>query len=283
MAQRQPNSHDTPRRRRLLGQIEGVRQDLERRVESAGRSAVPWKPYAEASLATASQAVEDGDDQGAWMHLHRAKRFLYESYDDDERLARARVLRAETDEKLTGWRKQAVTAVLPLDAKTPGTGALVLAQFLLDEHFENVYFKLEMLGQRIRQLPWLLGAIVILLLLGAWWLSADPGSSILLPPRELLLVLLLGAAGAGVSIALSMKQLSGRIPEVLRGWTETSVRPLVGALSAVILVVVAQSGLLPIEARGNSQLYAYAVLGGFSDQLLVRLLAAAGKAVTKEG
>ncbi len=270
------------RARRLKGHLEGLRQDFERRVDLAGRGATPWKPYADASLTRAEQAARESDQQLAWMHLHRGRRFLYESYDDDERLERARALRAEAEEKLTNWRKQALAAILPLDSKTaPSTGALVLAQFLLDEHFENVYFKLEMLGHRVRQLPWLLGALVLLLLLGALWLSQDPARSVFFSPRQLLLILLLGATGAGVSIALSLKALTGRIPEVLRGWTETAVRPLMGALSAVVVVGIVQSELLPLEAPTMTQLYAYATITGFSDQVLVRLMAAAEKAVTK--
>jgi hypothetical protein len=83
-------------------------------------------------------------------------------------------------------------------------------------------------------------------------------------------------------MTLSLSQTAGRIPEVLKGWTEATVRPLVGALSAVVVVATLQAQLIiPIEEPTVIKLSVFAILAGFSDQVVVRVMRGAEKALTE--
>lgn len=276
------------RRRRLQVELRAFEDELERRTKVVGGSPGSLKEYVNKSLEAAKKSAETGNDHSAWIHLHRARRFLLESFNKNERLMRAMALQREAEEKLTNWRGKAVRDVLLLDPnkpRAPSTGALILAQFLLDEHFANVYFKLELLGARVRLLAWLLVGTTLLLVVGAFSarvfeiLESDYLFS---SPAQLLFVLLLGALGAVLSMTLSLTQLAGRVPEVLQGWTEATVRPLVGALSAVVLVAILQAQLIiPIAELTVIQLSVFAILAGFSDQVVVRVMGRAEKALTE--
>lgn len=295
---------DVLRRQRLESQIADVRSELcfrkATRDAARGARARPMGPSG--SDETEDQATDTDPDlwhklardnldhatddnlQKAWKHVHRAKRLLYESYDDNERQDRAKALRLEALEKLGGWRKDAVKEVLPVAACTSEVtpGALVLAQFILDEHFENVYFKLDMLSARLRGATSLLtGLVAGLVLVAVGFDRLGRPLDGIFSLTTLIPVLLLGATGAGLSILLSLGQLGGRIPEVLKGGWESAVRPLLGALSAVVFLAILQAGLFAFPTPEDSHIWAYAILAGFSDQIVVRTIAAAEKAVTK--
>ena len=276
--------------RRLARAIADTKSELEHRIAVAGAHGKVSFDQATDLLSKADDAVAGGHYQEAWTRLHRARRHIHESYDpkkaDDaaELAARARVLRSEAAEKLRNWRKEAVEQILPDDRGNPPltSGALVLAQFLLDEHFENVYFKLELLRTRFLTVGYILASLVVLLFLSAAVLPrADTElGSIFFSLRDLSLVMLIGATGAGLSILLSLTKVGGRIPEVLQGFLETLFRFLVGALGAVAIVALIQAELLPIDVRTEGAIWVYALLAGFSDQFVVRALAAAEKAAT---
>ena len=235
-------------------------------------------------LDEAREAARGSKSQMAWKHLNRARRLIYESYEPEEIAARTKVLRLEATEKLKNWRKDAVMETLPADndGPPPTLGALVLAQFLLDEHFENLYFKLELLGARTRTMSIIFLLLVAALLVSAFLLGRTDAEteSIFFSIRDLSFIMLLGATGAGISILLSLNRSAGRIPEALRGWLATLMRPMLGALSAVAVIALIQAGLLPIEMQTDEAIWVYALLAGFSDQFAVRALDAAEKAAT---
>jgi hypothetical protein len=205
------------------------------------------------------------------------------SYDEAERRTRATVLRHEAGSKLKNWRKEAVLDVVGRDAtgeKVPGTRDLIQVQFLVDQHFENVYFKLDVLAARVAVMPWLLGALIVLVVAVAFTKDfilgggATPDASILNDYVMTIAVAVLGAAGATLSRALSALGMEDRIPQVLSGATEWTVRPMIGALSAIAVVLVLESGLLPINEPAEPMIYAYAIAAGLTDRLLNRVLKA---------
>lgn len=266
---------DELRRERLGARIAELEKWIGFQAQKAG-DATRWKTCAEASLAEARAALEDGNLQAAWPPCHQAQRFLYTTLSAEQLGDRAKVLRREAEEKLKNWRKGAVLDLIGRDVqqpKRPSPGTLVLAQFLLDEHFGNVYFKLESLASRAVGMIWALGFLVGgVLALAALAGGALPSECFLSSVSQTLVVLALGAVGATLSNTLSALGLTGRIPTVLQGGIEFAVRPLVGAVSAVAVLVVLQAGLIPIEEPKGLALYAWAVGAGFSDQILNRVM-----------
>lgn len=260
-------------------------------------SAGPWQEYAQQNLEKAREALGDEKSpveklQVAWAYCHQAYRFLSWSLDDDvERRQNAKPLRREAEAKLKNWRKEAVLDVIgrePAGSDVPSKGDLLLAQSLLDQHFENVYFKLDVLASRVRLLPLVLLLMVAAVLSLSWFLGASAGdagcpkpASLLFDCKTVLVVLMLGAVGATLSNTLSALSAADRIPQVLRGRVEWTVRPLLGALSAVAVVLVLQSDLLPIKSPEKPMIFAYALVAGFTDRLLNRVMRAVEQSAEK--
>lgn len=262
------SSVDDLRRARL----EAALAEVDRMVEYQESSAPPEGPgaalrMARNSLATARDAAEHGKDQVAWAHCHQASRFVLQTLPPASREAHRKALRWEAEEKLSNWRRGAILDLLDTEGEVDPEN-LALAQFLLDQHFANVYFKLNAAAVQFSALRWIVIPAVLVLVAVSFFLDPAASPSILHHPETLAVIVLAGGTGALLSNILSQVGVGGRIPEFLgsaSGWT---VRPFIGALSAVIVVTVLQSGLLPLEADTELSLYAWAVVAGSSDQLV---------------
>jgi hypothetical protein len=285
---KQARGHNTSRhvnelrRGRLEARLQELQQSLDFQTEVQGKPATPWPGFARKSLMAAKDALDRKVLQEAWTHCHQAFRFLLHGAKPEELQQWVKALRREAGEKLKNWRKRAVEEILDGErANPPGLPEIVLAQYLLDQHFENVYFKLEMLAIRARRLPYVLGSLAVAVLLVSAVLNGSGESSIVLYSfTHTGVVMLLGAIGASLSNALSALNAKSRIPQIIQGWQERAIRLLIGALSAVIVVLIVQSGILPIiKAPDLSMIYAYAIVAGFTDQLLSRAIRAVEKSI----
>ncbi len=227
------------------------------------------------SHGTANRCFKKHRDEVAWAHCKQAYRFLIWAFDKNDIEAHRRALRREAETKLKSWRREAVLDVLGRDVAGSaeiGPAELSLAQFLFDLHYDNAYFKLEAAAVRIRKLPFFLGALIVLLIMGSFLGSVGDGDLFLVNPRKILLVMLVGVVGAALSNTLSVLGVATRIPEFVGEFRSWLVRPLIGALSAVGVVLVVQSGILPLKEPTGAALYAWGLAGGFSDQLLNRVM-----------
>jgi hypothetical protein len=260
---------DAIRMRRLEAALEELDQAILRRKAATGDGDHgATLELAERAAEKARGSLAGGKDQVAWSQCQQAHRLVLQTLPEKEREAHRKALRREAQEKLSNWRRAAVLEVLDGDAaSTPES--LAFAQFLLDQHFANVYFKLNVAAVRFTALSWLLAPAVLALLLLSFWLGPSDTGSVLHQPDRLAVVMLVGAVAALLSNALSQVGLGGRIPDFLgssvAGWF---VRPFIGALSAVLVCVVVQSGLLPLRASPDLGLYGWAAAAGFSDQLV---------------
>lgn len=222
---------------------------------------------ARASLDTAWDAFRDDRHQVAWAHCHQAYRFVLQSLPPDQREARRKALRREADEKLSNWRRGAVLDILDVEGGIDPE-SLALAQFILDHHFARVYFDLNAAAIRFESLRWVLIPAVVVLLGISFLLDPAGSQSFLYEPATLGVVMLAGGIGALLSGTLSHIGVGGGIPDFLSaaaGWT---VRPFIGAISAVLVCTVLQGGLLPLQGETDVSLYAWAVAAGFADQLV---------------
>jgi len=94
-------------------------------------------------------------------------------------------------------------------------------------------------------------------------------------------VLTLGALGALLSTVTGA--ISGpatrRLPEMSSGLTTALIRPLLGAASAVVVVLVLVSGIHDTISVEGARVWVYAVAAGFSERLIDRMLATVETAV----
>ncbi|MEX2467784.1 MAG: hypothetical protein WD995_12810 [Gemmatimonadota bacterium] len=222
---------------------------------------------AKRSLSDARDAFGDGKEQVAWAHCHQAFRFVLQALSPVTREARRQALRREAGEKLTNWRRDAVLDILDAEGEVEPEN-LALAQFLLDQHFANVYFKLNAAAVQFGGLRWVLIPTVLGLFGISFLLDASASDSFLHDPGTLAVVILAGGIGALLSSVLSQVGVGGRIPDFLSSTAGWVVRPFIGGLSAVIICIVIQSGLLPLVGDSELSLYAWAVAAGGSDQLV---------------
>jgi len=236
--------------------------------------------------------VEKRDVDSAWTALNEAKRInLGQITDEGQRRMRGRALRAEADQKLTGWRQSAAAAAIGLAEEEPDDDAapvaptaatLVEVQKLIDEHNDNRYRQLAIHARSLRYIGTLVVAALVAfgLVVVMHWLGPNEGGLNLITETSALStlgsyigVVVLGAMGALLSVLLSRmagpdanphKDLSNRVS----GY----VRPLLGGLSAVVVVLILESGIQSIVTLGENGILVGALLAGFSERLIDRAL-----------
>jgi len=246
-----------------------------------------WIASAQRSLDEAQSALECGDLDGSWGAVHDAERFMLFGMDDAEVLARATSLRAEANDKLKSWRGRAIDSILssPRLNPQPRSGvdqvgvdgtllryAMVESLTIMNEHSDNLYHRLHLVGQQLNYLVKVCACLLCLVL---------PGSFFLAPLDSRFHLTCLGAvsfAGALGGVVSAMMQLSRvgetKIPEALLYGLITSGRPLVGAASALFVYALLQSGLISLIAAPIS-LWSAIVLGfaaGFSERFVLKLV-----------
>lgn len=238
---------------------------------------------ASASISNAKEARDAGNLQVAWRYCHQARRFLLAEMSSEQRESHRKALRREAEEKLTNWRRDAVLDIIgrDVDTKEIQPAELTTARFIMDEHLDNKYFKLEAAAIGLRLVsPIMLSLIAVVVvisvtlvtLVGSNVIQAPEGSFLLFELETTVIVLVSGAVGAMLSNTLSVLGHSGRIPAFIGQLGNWGVRLPLGALSAFVVVAVLQSELLPLEGVTAPAIYGWSVAAGFSDQLLNRVM-----------
>lgn len=232
-------------------------------------------------LDQANIAVEKGDTELAWQLVHAIERTLLK-LDSPSRLSfKKRALINETVAKLSGWRKQTVLDVLaPSDdpsEKTVDVDALTEGYQLLHEHFSNVYIKNRKI---LTQLLTLSATAFIAMLLFLVTSSSNGllqmGRSISTVPAFttpfIVSVLLFGVMGACLSGIFSLAG-SGKgvtIPEMQVNFWITLSRPVVGAISALVIYLFLVSGLiLPNLNFSIAGILSVSFAAGFTERIII--------------
>lgn len=282
-------SEEELRWERLTAQIEELRE-LTNFMDPGNAGGVARViDRARESIDKARKARDQGNCQVAWRHCHQAYRFLLEEMSDEQRESRRRALRREAEEKLANWRRDAVLDIIGRDVNSEKIKAaqLTTAQFIMDEHSSNMYFKLEAAAIGLRFVPWIMSTLTAILIALAVYFHFYPqeptleSTFILFDLSSVLIVVAAGAVGATLSNTLTMLGHAGRIPELLGRLRIWAVRLPLGALSAFAVVAVVQSKLLPLEGVKAPAIYAWAVAAGFSDQLLNQVMRRVEKAAER--
>jgi 8-oxo-dGTP pyrophosphatase MutT (NUDIX family) len=279
-----------PRKSRLDAALQSAREHFVGCINQPEVDADAWwVGSVRHALDLAEAALNRGDVDGGWRSVHDAERFVIFGMNVPELLARAVTLRAETHGKLKEWRYRATESLWnslklvewqkaganlgPVE-RTQLEQAMVESLKVLNEHSDNLYHRMLLVGKQLNYL-----VIVCVVLLIATGLS----SWLLAPPNSQYTWVHLGGiaiAGALGGVASAMYQLSrvgqAKIPEALLYGLVTMGRPLVGAVSALFVYGVIQSGIISLIQPSNVTFGAGLVLGfvaGFSEQFVLSTVA----------
>jgi hypothetical protein len=198
------------------------------------------------------------------------------SGDEEARKNLSIVMREEVTNKLHGWRGMAALKLLEGGEQNvpPELDALRRAQAQLDENSGNVFRRLDIYGSVLTFV--LVGLSVTLagfcLAVDNHWLPELQGTP-LGTVRSTIGIMLLGALGSFLSVALTrVTNRKQKLPEMIQGRLVDILRPVVGAASAVAIVLVIDSGLQGAVQSEDSKIYVWALVAGFSERLLRRTL-----------
>jgi hypothetical protein len=280
-------------RRRLKSGLAEFKTRFDMRRKSNAGAA--WVVATEDCVKRAEEALEDRDLDPGWECLMAAERHLIESYDETELQSRRTEIIKEVSSKLSDWRRETVLVILdPADEKvgvdnpklrmegSEANGARDLSALrsqlrsavrLRDEHFSNVYRKIELRRKML--------LITAPMLAAALWvihaMARNNPAGYLGEPQAILTVIVFGVFGGLISTALSLannKDAGKRIPEHIANTYVTFVRPLFGAGFAVATYIVLKSGVVTLF-DGKPGAYALAAfLAGFSERWFLGIVTA---------
>lgn len=159
------------------------------------------------------------------------------------------------------------------------------SRWILDEALDNTYRRLQLLQIQVRKsvqaLAVMLATTIVALafaIADGW--RPDTAGHLLEDLRSFLIVVVLGALSASLSGLLSLVQRdpTQRIPDVKAQWTLIRWRPVIGAVSAIIVVAILQSGIGGVSIEPQAALIA-AFVAGFAERVVSRAVATAGQAI----
>jgi hypothetical protein len=268
-------------------QLETLLAEVAARPATAGPVAgalSAWKAEIAALLADCDAALQRGDAEKAWRCFKAARRtelYLVNHVRPGAVRTRAWALREEAAKKLAAsWRGRSIAAALAeRNDQAPSVHDVVDAARLLDEHHDNQYQRLAIVGRRLGLLT--LGTLVAL----ATWLVVDPrlgpsdGAAALEGRGFWLAVMLMGFVGALVSgfVATDQRAAERAIPLQLLGSQLIYARLALGTLSAVAAALLLASGIVTLFEQSFSPRLALAAafVAGFSERFVVRAVESA--------
>jgi hypothetical protein len=240
-------------------------------------------PKIECALDLAEKAVEAGNIDGAWQYFQVANRLELLALEGPKLSAAATAIRGEAH-KLNAWREEAVTTLLsPQDGQEYDPVRVYGAALLRDEHYNNEAYKD---GLRRAMALWLALALIIGLA-GLYFLaSCGPLDRFLtaeLPLKEpelldtLLTIGLFGYVGATISAITTAGRSDkpSRIPEMTSTIRVTTLRLLMGPLSAIIVYFAVKSDFYSDLIKFEPDAYAFLVIAfvaGFTERLVRRVV-----------
>lgn len=303
-------TRDGRRLERLRGELSSTSEAIDARIAGAhaaeGDEGTPaWGESARRCLDRAEDALENNRLEEGWGCLMRARRLAVAGFDDSELEARIASVRNETAEKLHGWRKATAQELLsglrrPPPSADEGSGGrppregqgeapsppeiprerrianLQEALSIRDEHFQNVYRKLDIRKSQILYL----GVFVASVLLAILYIGIRQVTPLGPALGDMVrLAMLAGLLGGGLSAALTLTRgpARRRIPEQLRSEPVQLTRPIFGAAAATAVYALIRAGAVTFEwGDGDWVVFVVGFLAGFSERWFLNLVESAG-------
>jgi putative (di)nucleoside polyphosphate hydrolase len=218
-------------------------------------------------IAEARSAMEHRRHETAWSLVLHARVLLVWLLTGEERRTRALSLRAEATDKLTGWRRTSALALLDGD-EVPSPQRVMEALVQVDASHAASRRR-----NRTRRLElWVLTAWLLAALVLAGTLAFTGWTGDITAPLEaghlVVMTPVLGALGAALSaIKRVADRPPGRVPNERAAALSSSLRPLTGAATGVVVLAAAQAELI---AGAGILLAAFA--SGFSERYILRFL-----------
>ncbi|HEY3420859.1 MAG TPA: hypothetical protein VGK23_09930 [Methanomassiliicoccales archaeon] len=232
------------------------------------------------SVELAALKLECCDFESAWSYYYMSERSLLrldwrenEALDSNYLRIVAESIWAEANAKLEPWKKEKVQKLL-FDEKTPKPTytieEIVQAKRIIDSHDHNVEYKANSVHWQLDVLGTL---TMILLIIAVFVLTTSDLTATLRNLSMLIMICVFGAFGGSISGIFSLSKISmketAEIPiQSLSGWLTIS-RPLVGAVSALIIAVFILSGLMDVGTISPTVILAVSFVSGFSERLIL--------------
>jgi hypothetical protein len=262
---------NTPERLRLDAAI----KDAEIALSSAKTQEQQerWWLRARRHLEQAQIYLAYGHLHQGWTSLGSANRLMLLDPDNQHTPQMVAIeLECETRKKLTGWRADAILALISVKENIPRM-RVAHALAIRDSQFETDYFKI-VLRRRHLQLLFVALFLVLVSTIVVFHILCKPP---FIDIKVIFAVLLFGAMGAMLSVArgLMKTDLSARIPLQKIGSFMIWMRPLIGAAAALISFVLLNAKLVRLsglEPEDLTAVLAIATLSGFSERFIVGAL-----------
>ena len=268
------------------GRLETSISLLQAELDCSAESQSAYIQRARTFLEKAKDSLQRNRISEGWALVQATERELIKRLESDpERLLlKAEQVRSEADEKLSNWRKKAVRAAISderIVKKEVNGNSVAEAQRILDEDAGNVYQRIEITRD---QLLILLGALLIDLALIVYFFeeAISPllfsAGGLLDSQWKIIGVLLLGALGGALTAIFTIARagLRGRIPALIGSRLFTFFRPLIGAGSALVVVLFVHSlgrAGLDLHKIPDEAIPIIAVAAGYSEKLLLGAIA----------
>jgi hypothetical protein len=250
------------------------------KVKLTGAKPAPWAAAAQPFLDKADERLAAQDLDGAWSLLQEGMRKEIAALHDPELSNREQILRCEAAKVRSEWRKCAVDHLMKEGQPEDGRSSrLETSQWLLDDYYQNQYYKNGLLQGQLRNLVFisLIALLALLTLIG--WTGTDLTKWPDWDWKTLLLVLLFGVLGASFSATRKITDDSGKskIPEMAASFSITVARTVLGATPALAAYAFLRSGMLTVGSSGANKtpmpvVLAISFAAGFSERLVLGVL-----------
>lgn len=228
-------------------------------------------------LGYAEEALVQDKTELAWQHYHSALRSELKLDSEASLKFKIEQLRNESTEKLSDWRSKTVLVSLEnADDTLPETDTVIEGYRVLHDHFSNVYLKNRNI---LFQLTVLSGILFFFLLVffGISWsghllIAPVTDESTQITTIQLLVAAIMGIFGACLSATFSLSRgIKGvKIPQQQINLGITLSRPLVGAVSAIVIYFFAVSELVfPNQSFNAAGYLSISFVAGFSERLVI--------------
>jgi hypothetical protein len=213
----------------------------------------------------------------AWDCLHQFDDSMIGAMTDEERAECWNSLRAEAGAKLRGWRAHAAARYLRRDppTKSPTVAEARELHALLAASSQNLQLRLATFETRtVPVLACVLIAVVLAALAVACYVLREHAA---LATWATPLLLAIGAGGLGgvlsMTFTLGKVDLAQRIPAVHLQFLTTLIRPLLGAVAAIPVMVLVKSQWVAVAGlKGSLAVFVGCFLAGFSERWFLGLM-----------